>query len=530
MASVQKVVGAITQLVFGKDQKASATKNKRPSKVTEARPERSKSARSESKVSSDQKELSSLTKLELHLNNLSQKGEVAVAGKVQVLVLDELRNRLKSDWDRLSDRVKFIVESAIKKHIGAKDMFCPYGELGYLLVFANLTEDQATLKCVLIREEIFKVLFGNSDSDDVVSSGVFKQEFVQIITAVTSVSNEIELRPLEDVDGLFNRLQKASENSEPKRKKPDQDMVLSEDQGSAKDKDNKWVEETDEGADDTDDTESQQTSSKKADAKLANWKTDQVSEEVILKPLQGLEYVYRPLWNTGSKKVSYLVALPSRKLPSGRLAVGYEAVGRGINEGTYDSLDLEVLSNGLKMTTYLGSLGAGAKLIIPVHFQTLASAHYRGDYKAACSKIPKHQQKDLVFEIIGISRGIPRSRLQELVMGIQQYGDAVVIRMEIENPEFSELKHIGVNLVGFSLDEKTVNDEQALNLIGNFVNAASSVGLQVYAAGIPSKNISTMAIGLGVSLIGSPFVSSAADIPVQFKEYNVANLFGHNVY
>jgi hypothetical protein len=525
LSSIQKVVGRITKLFSGKEPPPEHAKKR-------------KSSNSARKVhtpeeKAEPKELASLAKLEIHLNNLSSKGGVAIAGKVQVLVLDDLRERLGDDWDRLREKVNTTVESTIKKHVGSKDMVAPYGEFGHLIVFSGLTEDEATLKCIIIRDEIFNVLFGKSQDDNVTSKGDVKREDIQIITAATSVTGGIELRSLENIDELFERLQspsKVESSDEGGEPQGEEDLLGKNSENTGENFDPDWKPFTTPSIPAEEEEDDQEFPEEKHDKQITNWKSDEVGKNEVLKPLQGLDYVYRPLWDTGSKNIRFLAIIPVRQHSTERLETGYNAIGKGVDEGTYVSLDINTLSLGLKATTQLAAHGGVLQLLLPVHFQTLASSKYRGHFATACSKIPENVREDIFFEIVGIPPGIPSSRLQELVMGIRQYGGGMAVRAEIGKPEFSELKNIGVDMVGFSLDAKEVPEEKAMDVIGNFVNAASAVGMVTYATGMPSMNFSMSAVGMGVTLIGSPFFSSITKIPTDLQTFDVAKSFGVKIY
>src|ERR1700679_2231536 len=89
-------------------------------------------------------------------------------GKIQVLDLHVIQNRLGRKWQRMSALVHKYFEAAIKSELGPNDAFCSRGELEYLVTFHNTPLAEARLKCVAISQFACERLFSKDGEDLVV--------------------------------------------------------------------------------------------------------------------------------------------------------------------------------------------------------------------------------------------------------------------------------------------------------------------------------------------------------------------------
>jgi GGDEF domain-containing protein len=82
------------------------------------------------------------------------------AGKLHLLDLTELKARLGAKWARLSGHVEKFFEIAIRRSLGPDDSFARMAELSYVVLFRNLSAEEAQAKCGDISREVCERLFG----------------------------------------------------------------------------------------------------------------------------------------------------------------------------------------------------------------------------------------------------------------------------------------------------------------------------------------------------------------------------------
>lgn len=86
---------------------------------------------------------------------------VATAGKLQLLDLAAMKTQMGDKWARKADAMESFFEGAVRRSLGPGDSFTRQGELSYVLMFRDLSPEEAQLKCRTIAEEVSERLFGD---------------------------------------------------------------------------------------------------------------------------------------------------------------------------------------------------------------------------------------------------------------------------------------------------------------------------------------------------------------------------------
>ncbi|MBI2254878.1 MAG: PAS domain S-box protein [Proteobacteria bacterium] len=87
-------------------------------------------------------------------------GSNVVAGKLQLVGLEDVKESLGDKWPAIAQRAFAIAERAIKKSLRPGDVFRKTTEDGYLVLFAHLSENEAQFKARAIADEIREKLTG----------------------------------------------------------------------------------------------------------------------------------------------------------------------------------------------------------------------------------------------------------------------------------------------------------------------------------------------------------------------------------
>jgi hypothetical protein len=87
----------------------------------------------------------------------------AAAGRIHLIGLEPIRERLGERWPKLRDSIHQLAAKVIAQHLGPDDVFCRYGTLDYLIAFSTLTPDAARLKSVAIAQALYGHFLGSED-------------------------------------------------------------------------------------------------------------------------------------------------------------------------------------------------------------------------------------------------------------------------------------------------------------------------------------------------------------------------------
>ena len=103
---------------------------------------------------------------EVRLLRIVEDNPKATAGKLQLLDLDSLKAAVGERWQEVADRASAIAEQVIQHRLAPSDVFAPYEETSFVMLFAELNEQQAKLKSAAIAREIREKLVGELGGED----------------------------------------------------------------------------------------------------------------------------------------------------------------------------------------------------------------------------------------------------------------------------------------------------------------------------------------------------------------------------
>lgn len=85
---------------------------------------------------------------------------VAMAGRIEVICLDDIKASLGSDWQRLGERAKAIARSILDRRLSSTDVYAETEDDSFIICFATLNPGEARFKSEQIAREIRAHLLG----------------------------------------------------------------------------------------------------------------------------------------------------------------------------------------------------------------------------------------------------------------------------------------------------------------------------------------------------------------------------------
>ncbi|WP_148301755.1 hypothetical protein [Sneathiella glossodoripedis] len=104
--------------------------------------------------------------LDEEIKNLIKDNDFLVNGKVSLINLGSIKEKLGKKWEKYAEFVHQFAEKVIEKRVTSQDIYYRVGEDTYVFVFADLSEEEAVIKCSLIAKEIGEQVFGDEWSSD----------------------------------------------------------------------------------------------------------------------------------------------------------------------------------------------------------------------------------------------------------------------------------------------------------------------------------------------------------------------------
>ncbi len=271
--------------------------------------------------------------------------QTASAGKIQLLDLGALKERIGAKWDRMSGPVQAFFEAAIRRNLGQGDIFYRSGELAYLVVFRGLSAAETELKCAVIAEEVCQRLFGANG------------ESVTLRSVTGHVAQDDLPRDASHVGGLDALLERNG-----------REVLVSKTAAGIRR------------------SNAPQAAERELRVRLIN----QASGLQRIKA-SDVAFAYRPVWDCAKHAVlTYLCQPALGPLPTDAdLATAFLAAEDAEDLAFLDLLVLEQCGAQLKR---LRLAGLRVVLAVPVHFTTLSRVKSWQAYSAAYRQIPKDRR------------------------------------------------------------------------------------------------------------------------------------------
>ena len=124
-----------------------------------------------------------------------------VAGKVHLINVNKIRERMGSRWSRFEERVHSVIKAELKRRLTPHDFFTQIDAESYAIVFGECAEAEARLKVALLSEQILEKLFGEAEAKEF--------EVLGVETLVTKADGSVASQALESAESLIGLLDRA---------------------------------------------------------------------------------------------------------------------------------------------------------------------------------------------------------------------------------------------------------------------------------------------------------------------------------
>jgi len=402
-----------------------------------------------------------------------------LSGNIHLIGMQRIREKVGDDWPRIADRAMDVANKCIARACGPDDVFLTYDELSFLIIFANLSKEQAQLRCMEIVEDITRRLLGEGASPETaeVSTGVFETDGTLIFNAISK--NDLIAR----VTGQIGE-----EAETPPAPLEAEDATLEAE----------------------------------IDDSLPDYSPFHIDQQ---KALASIRVLYQPMWNLRHKAiVSYFATATARNVFSVNL---WDDMVRRNFSHVLSSVEVDIFVAHIAMRDFAKRIAQGPRLLIgwPVHFETLASRNYRNLFIEFCRDIPEEVRKLLILELDGLPEGVPNSRVLEIISVLRPFCRVVNVRVAPEFKRFEVFSGSQIGGVGFSLSGLPLRDSQRISMMDRFVGDATRVGLRCYVHGLNTRAQALAAATAGFEWVNGAAVGEPSNDLGQMRRFQIADLY-----
>jgi hypothetical protein len=415
---------------------------------------------------------------------LAHRGETSLPlGSVNLIGLDKIKERFGASWERIAERADRIARNTIERYLVKGDIYSCIKSAAYMILFAQLSDEKARVKCALIAQEIAHTLLGESGTD-----------LLQVKAGVVLADGSFDLKEM--------RL--------------DYQFLLSPSEANhievADDKEPK-------------------TATPSARASSASPPEDgqrtRAAPPPPANPVVQLRLVYQPMWDQSRNLVSTYLCVGQTSPADGKAAwLDAAAATRG-NAVERARLDELVLPQALDDLDALLREKRVLLLAVPLHFETLAAvARRRRLAQLLRDRVRDAERKLLVIEIEDLPVGVPPGRLVELISPLRSSCRAVLLRLPLETQDFTTFKGCGAAAVGIDIAAYAGPESVLIQHMNRVARTANDKGgLRSYVLGANSTSLVAAAIGAGFGYIGGHVIAERVDHPRGLVEFSVADVY-----
>ncbi len=513
-----------------------------------------------------------------------------VAGKVHLINLNKVRERMGSRWPRFQDRIHGQIKAELERRLTRHDLFSQVDADSYAIVFGDCSELEARLKIAMLSEQILEKLFGEAESKDL--------EVLGVETLVTSANGEVAAEALQNTGSLMRMLDQAevteldpnthryaTPGSGRRALEPKEVLELLGEVDSGL----KGLEQASKGdGSQSGAFEFQVDRLREVIRQLENldrammWDSGpnagQPSEHGGYDPTAWVEFRhtvqgaisqlrqraersmtlvyerqsctasdgdgneddkaidlvldYLPMWHAPSQKIGIYAGRPRLAGADAEdlLKAGESPDGEADLFAILDRLGLRKALQDLKRSRDEGHV---AMVALPIHLSTLRRLGGRRQLVELCSRIPEELNGLLVWELSGAPPSSWRAELPQLTRPIRKFARAIFLHLDQVPDRLPDilrklplLRAAGVHEIGVDVATLEGTEADKLALLERLAVAAKEAGLRCYGHGFDSLSMTIYAVCLGFQHVSGAAISHPLPEPKGIQSAAMEAIYG----
>jgi EAL domain-containing protein (putative c-di-GMP-specific phosphodiesterase class I) len=468
----------------------------------------------------------------------------AAGGRVQLLNLGMLAQRFGDRWPQILEKIDQLTELTVARRLGPRDYFTKCGNGLYVLVFDDLPESEARLKCALFAEELLARLIGAAPGPDE----------VVVATAAARIDGSMDLKGYSKLDLLQELLSAAPQHvARPQGEALDlrlqaigelTRLVAAELAGRA-------------GGGTPDrlarllpllrEAENLLRTGPEAPPRPAGTGPARTAEPMPRPDLAtvaelirraeahaapphreaaadaegDIVFRYGPVWKAASSMVFAYRCEAGLKQRS-RLLLGERMMPRDPDPQLVTAYDLLVLRKAIVDIRRCVADRRTVIVMLSVHHATLMRPAARQEFVALLERMDVPTRQSIVWEIVEPVIGLSNGNVLPTVALLRAHGRAVLLQLPADYTHFGDFSSIGLHAVGFDagkLEPRDLDRQARL-----FRSRAERYGLKSYVRGLLSPTQVEAAAGHGFDYLDGPAVLNPVEAPGPFREVTLQDI------
>ena len=472
-----------------------------------------------------------LGELESRLCKLLSEQPTVTAGRIFFIDLESLRVELADQWPNLADVIESVSRTVFRRNLSANDVYCKYGDDGFLVVFSTLSTASATVVCQRIADDLRAMLMGKTGSSKVsVRTVVGQRDSRLLMQEVSLLDSAIRVARNDETEAAQVHAPNTGQTSTVAPMRPVAGLL---------DSDPGWNQLPWQAGAETD------TSDAPAPARQPAPRV--VSDEPGWEPLQiersargnlprqkatedlGLtgspDYLFQPVWDTQNKLLSTYLCLTPDEVASEPTCIAAGGDLGSVDGDAVAAFDLNKLLNAADMLDELVRNYFQLFVSAAVHAETMGTPRHRRQYLHVVRRIPEKLRKYLIFQLYGLPAGITTSRIVDCVTALRPYCGAILVETGLDPAEVSRFAGIGIHAVGADLRTVSPSEQRLFGDLSRFAAEADKHRLWTFLTGITKSSQVIGATAAGIRYLSGRRIGPASEVPMHIRQFNLEDFY-----
>ncbi|MBL8839533.1 MAG: EAL domain-containing protein [Alphaproteobacteria bacterium] len=394
-------------------------------------------------------------------------------GRVHLLSLRSIRERLGPHWEAYRERVTSTAEAVVASHLGRTALHASIGEDGFVVVMPFTDKLDGKVQCALLIDKIQKRILGDGA----------KLKDVAVATFMGFAGGRAVLDE-SDAAAILEAFAGGAEDGGP----PPAAAPAGADQRQH------------------------------AAAEFA------AAPHVRLVP-EPVDFVFVPMWNAYRGAITGFHCIGRHRTPQGALLSGYQMLPGRDNSSFAPELDLRTLRAAIAALQRMKEDGKRAIIGVAVNPRSLESAAARRCYAEVAAQLPDDQRHLCLAEIVGLPPDAPESRVAALVATLKPFFRHVAVRVAIDDRCLSRFRYLGIATLSANLADSAITKDAMRSHFKRFCADASRLGFVTVARGLATTDAVALAVTAGFDYVDGEAVVPAADRPGPMVRFGIDDLY-----
>jgi hypothetical protein len=416
-------------------------------------------------------------------------------GQVRFLNLGRVRERAGGDWDRLREKIYEVGHHFIEKRLDGDDAVIRCRG-GFMIIFAALDGEAAQATVDGISQELERFFLGDSDLGPLEILAEARSVTIEELLEIVARDQDESARP----SGAGDAEAGGHEPGRTPPWRPDRRLERAGETGTP------WVEAPRPGP----------------------RPVNTPRPRAIYTESEGVwdDIVFKPCWDGRKSALLHNICV-ARRVVKGFAYYGRDTLTGADDRTLHRKLDESVARAAQRGFQKAYAQGGACAIIVPVHYDTIATLSQRMRYFAILQSVPEPMRRFFFLRVDGVPDGAPLGQMQELFRSMKHFGAYVLTQLPFGASDLKRFDGCGIGIFGTEVPARmneTGPDEAQLMAMADWVASACLLKAETYFTQTAGIEVLQAGLSAGVRYFSGPLIAPEMALPEPARPLSLAEI------